>query len=249
MSRCSTVASVSTRNVTPSSGSKPSICEKRCVRYLQDRRRHRPRDDRRTKGWLSGDISRKRGATGSDSRRSGTSLLPGRIVALTRERPRHRPHSTLRAARHRSLAWKVRPPRGACLHRARGSGARMCFARRQDWRHAPGSTRRAAVRPDTTRCGVLRHHSPDHGSAQGAGDRGGASLVGVRPEERVGTFLGRTPWPRPAEWATLLSICRRPPAFNRTRPALRPGSPWGCSAQVVPTPACVTCGHSWRSSP
>ena len=128
-------------------------------------------------------------ATGSQ--RSGTSLQPGRVVALTRKRPRSRPHSTLRATRHRSLAGKGRPPRGACLHRARGTGARMCFAHRQDWRHAQGGGRRVAMRPDARRCGVLRHHSPDHGSAQGGVDRGGVSLVGLRPKERAGKFLGR----------------------------------------------------------
>ena len=135
----------------------------------------------------------------------------------------------------------VRWPGRSDLHVALASTAlaalelESCFARRQDWRHAPGSARRVAVRPDARRCGVLRHHSPDHGGAQGGVDRGGASLVGFRPKERAGTFLGRRyRWPRPAEWATLSSICRRPPGSNPTRPALRPGSPWGCSVQVVP---------------
>ena len=61
-------------------------------------------------------------------------------------------------------------------------------------------------------------------------------------------WVGRYGWPRPAEWATLSSTYRRPPGSNRTRPALKPGSPLGCSARVVPTPDCDTSEQSWRSS-
>ena len=105
---------------------------------------------------------------------------------------RHRPDSTLRATRHRSLAGKARPPRCACLHRARGTGTRTCGARRRDRADAPGSARGLAVA--TRREAMREFYATIHrivGTHKEASIAAAHRWVDFAPRSATGTFLGR----------------------------------------------------------
>ena len=106
------------------------------------------------------------------------------------------------------------------------------------------------MRPDARRCGVST--PPFTGSwdrTRRRRSRGGVSLVGFRPKERAGKFLGRECRRRDRQNGRRCCRSRRgPPGFNLYATCFEAVSAAGCSGQVVPMPACVTSEQSWRSN-